>query len=464
MVPLRRLLFWTLGPLLLGGCGLFSDPEPDPVTAAIDRCDLGTEPVDAFRAASRALIEGAREGGVPVVDERLLVGYRGFDGLAEADPGVRPGAARAALHGAHGLSVVRRLGPSLELVRTEGDPWAAAERLLRDRRVRFAHPNVRLAPLALPDDPSLPEQWNLLGFGVPEAWELERGDAAVTVAVIDSGLDLSHPDLAGRLEPGWDFYDSDAGPGSDDLHGTHVTGIVGANGDDGVGVAGVAPAGVRLLPIKVFDDDGIDGEGRSIEAVVTALRWAAGMPVEGPPTRPAPVEVANLSLGTAGSYEVVPALEQAVRDARARGVLVIASAGNEGRARGVTAPANGPCAVAVGSVDEDFERSWFSNYDADGVAVDLVAPGGLSQDRRPVLSTAPDGDYARLSGTSMAAPFVSGVAALLASQDPTLSAEDLLERLLRGAYRPAGGDPLELGFGVACPDGVLGAVTVCGLP
>ncbi|NBC94727.1 MAG: S8 family serine peptidase [Deinococcus-Thermus bacterium] len=377
---------------------------------------------------------------------------------------MRSDAARSALRGAHGLSVVRRLGPSLELVRADGDPWAAAERLLRDGRVRFAHPNVRLSPLALPDDPSLPEQWNLLGFGVPEAWELERGDAAVTVAVIDSGLDLSHPDLADRLEPGWDFYDGDADPGSDDLHGTHVTGIVGAIGDDGVGVAGVAPSGVRLLPIKVFDDDGIDGEGRSITSVVTALRWAAGMAVEGPPTRAAPVQVANLSLGTAGSYEVVPALEQAVRDARERGVLVIASAGNEGRARGVTAPANGPCAVAVGSVDEDFERSWFSNYDADAVAVDLVAPGGVSLDRRPVLSTAPDGAYARLSGTSMAAPFVSGVAALLASNDPSLSAEELLERLLRGAYRPPGGDPLELGFGVACPDGVLGAVTVCGLP
>lgn len=464
MAPLPRLLVWTLGLLLLGGCGLFSDPDPDAVTAAIDRCDLGTEPADAYRAASRALIEGAREGTVPVVDDRLLVGYRAFDRSRRTDPGVRSDAARAALRSSHGLSVVRRLGPSLELVRSEGDPWSAAERLLHDGRVRFAHPNVRLAPLALSDDPSLPDQWHLLGFGVPEAWDRERGNGTVTVAVIDSGLDLVHPDLAGRIEPGWDFYDGDPDPGSDDLHGTHVTGIVGANGDDGVGVAGVAPDGVRLLPIKVFDDTGVDGEGRSIESVVTALRWAAGMAVEGPPTRPAPVQVANLSLGTAGSYEVVPALEQAVRAARERGVLVIASAGNEGRARGVTAPANGPCAVAVGSVDEDFERSWFSNYDADAVAVDLVAPGGVSLDRRPVLSTAPDGDYARLSGTSMAAPFVAGVAALLASDDPTLSAEELLERLLRGAYRPPGGDALELGFGVPCPDGVLGAGTVCGLP
>lgn len=462
-IPLR-LVVWTLGLLLLGGCGLFSAPEPDPVTAAIDRCDLRTEPAAEWREASRALIDGARDGTVPVVDERLLVGYGPADASPQATPSARIDRTPAAIRARHGLSVVRRLGPELELVRTEGDPLAAAERLLRDDGVRFAHPNVRLAPLALPDDPSLPEQWNLLSFGAAEAWELERGDGAVTVAVIDSGLDLSHPDLAGRLEPGWDFYDADPDPGSDDLHGTHVTGIVGANGDDGIGVAGVAPSGVRLLPIKVFDDAGIDGQGRSIEAVVSALRWAAGMPVEGPPAREAPVQVANLSLGTAGSYEVVPALEQAVRDARERGVLVIASAGNEGRARGVTAPANGPCAIAVGSVDEDFERSWFSNYDADEMAVDLVAPGGLSEQRRPVLSTAPGDAYARLSGTSMAAPFVSGVAALLASQEPTLTAEELLERLLRSAYRPPGGDPLQLGFGVACPDGALGAETVCGLP
>jgi serine protease len=461
---LRRLLLAAVALSLLGGCGLFREPTPDPVTAAIDRCDLGTSPDAAFRTASRALIDGARAGTVPVVDQRLLVGYRDVRADRSGPADVRSAEARLAVRRAHGLRTVRRLGPDLELVRATGDPWAAAERMLDDHRVRFAHPNVRLAPLALPDDPSLPQQWNLLGFGAAEAWDVEVGAARVTVAVIDSGLDPDHPDLAGRLEPGWDFYDGDADPSSDDLHGTHVTGIVGANGGDGVGVAGVAPSAVRLLPIKVFDDAGRDGQGRSIEAVVAALRWAAGYPVEGPEPRATPVDVANLSLGTAGSYEVVPALEAAVRDARRRGVLVIASAGNEGSARGVTSPANGPCAVAVGSVDEDLARSWFSNYDADAPAVDLVAPGGLSLQRLAVLSTAPGGGYARLSGTSMAAPFVSGVAALLASDDPALDAEALLERLLRSAYRPPGGDPLQLGFGIACPDAALGTGTACGRP
>jgi serine protease len=459
---LRRLLLVAAALSLLGGCGLFREPTPDPVTTAIDRCDLGTAPDPAFRAASQALIDGARAGTVPVVDDRLLVGYRGAEAAGAGPADVRAAEARLAVRRAHGLRTVRRLGPDLELVRATGDPLSAAERMLRDERVRFAHPNVRLTPLARPDDPSLPEQWNLLGFGAAEAWDVQMGADRVTVAVIDSGLDPLHPDLAGRLEPGWDFYDADPDPSSDDLHGTHVTGIVGANGGDGIGVAGIAPSGVRLLPVKVFDDAGADSRGRSIEAVVTALRWVAGYPVDGPAPRAEPVDVANLSLGTAGSYEVVPALEAAVRDARRRGVLVIASAGNEDSTRGVTSPANGPCAVAVGSVDEDFTRSWFSNYDAEERIVDLVAPGGTNADRRGVLSTAPGGGYARLSGTSMAAPFVSGVAALLASEDPTLDAEALLERLLRSAYRPPGGDARQLGFGIACPDAALGASTVCG--
>lgn len=461
---LRRLALVAAALSLLGGCGLFREPAPDPVTAAIERCDLGTAPDPAFLAASQALIDGARAGTVPVVDDRLLVGYRGAEAARSGPDDVRAAEDRSALRRAHGLRTVRRLGPDLELVRATGDPWSAAERMLRDERVRFAHPNVRLTPMAQLDDPRLPEQWNLLAFGAPEAWNVEVGSAQATVAVIDSGLDPGHPDLAGRLEPGWDFYDGDPDPTSDDLHGSHVTGIVGANGGDGIGVAGVAPSGVRLLPIKVFDDAGADSRGRSIEAVVAALRWAAGYPVDGPAPLPAPVDVANLSLGTAGSYQVVPALEAAVRDARRHGVLVIASVGNEGSTRGVTAPANGPCAVAVGSVDEVLERSWFSNYDAEERTVDLVAPGGLSLERVAVLSTAPGGGYARLSGTSMAAPFVSGVAALLASDDPTLDAEALLERLLRRAYRPPGGDPRQLGFGIACPDAALGASSVCGRP
>lgn len=473
--PLVRLFALALVAASLAGCGLLF-PTRDPVTAAIARCDLGAEPSAAYRDASLRLIDAARAGRLPIADDALLVAYA--PGLAGADARGDAAArdASAALRAAHALTPLRTLAPGLELVRAAGDPWAAAERLLDDERIRYAHPNVRLAPQDVPDDERFGEQWNLSSFGLPEAWDVQLGSTAVTVAVLDSGLDPTHPDLAGRLDAGWDFYGSDPAcetdrscpgdddPSSADVHGTHVTGIVGAQGDNLIGVSGVARDGVRLLPIKVFDDAGGDRGGKAVAAVVSALRWVAGYPVDGPPPLAAPVEIANLSLGTAGSYVLVPALEDAIRAARARGVLVFASTGNEGSSAGVTAPANGPCAVSVGSVDEDLELSWFSNHDASSRAVDLVAPGGLSNEGKAVLSTAPGGGYGFLAGTSMAAPFASGAAALLASHHPAWGAEELLEQLLRSAYRPAGANVRELGFGVPCPDAVLETGTTCGRP
>ena len=460
---------------LLVGCGLLF-PRPDPVTAAIARCDLGAEPSAAYRDASHALIDAARAGRLPVADDTLLVAYRpALAGAGARGQGARPDTA-AVLRAAHGLTPLRTLAPGLELVRAAGDPWATAERLLADERVRYAHPNVRLEPQNIPNDARFGEQWNLASFGAPEAWDVELGSAAVTVAVLDSGLDPAHPDLAGRLEAGWDFYGSDPAceadrscpgdddPSSADVHGTHVAGIAGAQGGNLIGVSGVTSSGVRLLPVKVFDDAGGDRGGKAVAAVVSGLRWVAGYPVAGPPPLPEAVAIANLSLGTAGSYLLVPALEDASRAARARGVLVFASTGNEGSRDGITAPANGPCAVSVGSVDEDVELSWFSNYDASSRAVDLVAPGGLSLEGKAVLSTTPGGGYGFLAGTSMAAPFASGVAALLASHHPAWGAEEVLEQLLRTAYRPEGANVRELGFGVPCPDAALETGTVCGRP
>ncbi len=461
----RRWLRLALVPaaaLLLGGCALLF-PQRDEVQQAIARCELDADPSPSFRAASRELIDAARAGRLALADDSVLVGYESGPG----DRGGPPPAALLATAAALEPGSLRTLAPGLALLRSSADPLVAAERLLDEPGVRFAHPNPRLVPHDVPDDPLFDRQWNLASFGLPEAWSVETGSARVTVAIIDAGLDPTHPDFAGRLEPGWDFYDGDADPSSDDVHGTHVTGIAGANGDDGRGVAGVARSAVRLLPIKVFDDDGRDSEGRAVTAVVRALHWAAGHAVEGPAQRPAPVAVANLSLGTAGAYTVVPALEDAVREARRQGVLVIASAGNDGRGTGglgVTAPANGPCAVAVGSIDEDLGLSSFSNYDEDERLIDLVAPGGASNDGRIVLSTAPNDGYDYLQGTSMSAPFVSGTAALLASYHPAWRAEELLEQLLRSAWSPADADPFQVGFGIACPDAALGLATRCGRP
>ena len=465
-------------PVLTAGCDLLFPPSS--LETALARCDLSTDPLAAWRSSSAELIDAAERGALPVASDRWIVAYRGDAGPAPlgatdrpALPGAAPGSAIARdVRRAYGLDLARSIAPGVEAIRPSRDPIATARRLLDDERVRYVHPDVALRPSAVGGDEFFGEQWALRSFGVPEAWQIEEGAAQVVVAVIDTGFDLDHPDLAPRFDPGWDFYQGDGDPSigtvpGPPVHGTHVAGIIAAVGGNGVGVHGVAPSGVRLLPIKVFDDAGGDTSADEVsaqDAVVSALHWIAGRPVDGPPTRSSPVQIANLSLGSAGSYAQIPALDDAVRVARRAGVLVLAASGNEGGSAGVISPANGPCAVAIGSVDEDLGLSRFSNYDADARSVDLVGPGGQS-DGEPVtgvLSTIPDDTYGYLQGTSMSTPFAAGVAALLASRNPDWTAEDLLGTMLGRAWLPDGGTPLQMGFGIPCPDALLGATTVCG--
>jgi serine protease len=461
-MPRRVLLPLLLAALLASGCDLLF-PPPSPLRVALNRCDLGSDPAAAYRQASLDLIAAAEAGTLAVASDRWFVGYAD-EGLSPAAPGA-PEARATAVRSAFGLARARPVAPGLELV-TMGtvDAAATARRMLDDPRVRYVHPDVAMRPTDVfePNDPQYDEQWTLSSFGLPEAWAVERGSAQVTVAILDTAFDLDHPDLAARFDEGYDFFNMDASPdvgGSSVFHGTHVAGIVGATGDDGVGVAGVALDAVRLLPVQVFDDTG--GVG-SQDAVVAALHWVAGRTVDGPAPLARPVQIANLSLGTDGSYTLVPALEDAIRAARRAGVLVLAASGNNGFDGGIIAPANGPCAVAVGSVDEDLARSVFSNHDTDERVVDLVGPGGESLAGSGVLSTIPYGGHGTLQGTSMSTPWVAGVAALLASRNPDWTSEDLLEALLAGAWLPDGASPYQLGFGLPCPDALLGAPTTCG--
>jgi len=461
-MPRRLLLPLLLAALLTSGCDLLF-PPPSPLRTALNRCDLGSEPTAAYRQASLELIAAAESGSLAVASERWFVGYAA-DGLGTASSGPSLATA-AAVRSAYGLARARTVAPGVELVALRAsaqDAAATARRLLADPRVRFVHPDVALRTADVPNDPRFDEQWTLSSFGLPEAWEVEAGSSSVTVAILDTAFDLDHPDLAARFDAGYDFFNMDASAdvgNSGVVHGTHVAGIVGAIGNDGAGIAGVARDAVRLLPVQVFDDTG--GVG-SQDAVVAALHWIAGREVEGPAPLAEPVEIANLSLGTDGAFQLVPALEDAIRAARRAGVLVLAASGNNGVDVGIIAPANGPCAVAVGSVDEDLGISTFSNYDAQERAVDLAGPGGRSRTGIRVLSTVPDDGYGRLEGTSMSTPWVAGVAALLASQNPGWTSEDLLLALLDGAWLPDGASPYQLGFGLPCPDALLGAPSRCG--
>lgn len=433
------------------------------------------------------------------VGRQVLVSYEAPVGLQGALLAATTAATRASLTAAHGLAALE-VGagsqPDLLLAPAGTDVDALIAALTADPRVRAADRNYYLELQARPSDPYYDYQWAPQSFGLEEAWaHAGAAQREVVIAIIDSGVALSHPDLAAKLLPGYDFERGSpltepppvprtASTFEKASHGTHVAGIAGAL-SDGVGVVGVAyDADIRLLPVKVFDDC---GQGGDVNGLIKAIRWAAGLPVEGAPPNPHPADVINMSLGVTGQRALIDA---AAREAAEAGVVLVAAAGNHakgasGRATQVLSPANGPDVLGVGSVDHDELRSWFSNY---GAGLDLMAPGGFgevgadpgglcgwtSSEQKPpsILSTVPfvpDTDprlgYACMAGTSMASPYVAGVAALLLATDPSLSADDVRQRLLDTTKQTAAtSDARQYGNGLVCADAAVGADTLCGEP
>ncbi len=471
---------------VLSACEIFGQTSP-----LSETCYTNPQPVPSAQLALESV-------GTSYVPGRLLVSYQ--DAARNVTPlgqttrrgpeqqlgGTQKQALVAAARTVRQRYDLRSLGKlggaGTELVRTPAgtDALELAAQLRRDPHVRYAEPDYYLYPLALPaqalpNDPLLGEQWHLLEFGLPQAWGLETGKSNIVLAVLDSGVDLAHEDLAGRVLPGCDVYnqDNDPSPGSpaqlgaNQRHGTHVAGIALADGNNGKGVAGVAYTGVKLLPVKVFDDSGGDSQKTSVSVVIKAIRWASGLSAEGMNRNPHKANIINLSLGVEGEIE---SLNQAVQDARDAGVLVVAASGNSASATSIFTPANAPGALAVGSVDEDYRRSDFSAYSSAGRTVDLMAPGGRGDNScsgvlstlSPAFEGAGENNYGCEMGTSMASPFVAGVAALIWSQNPELTDDEVEARLLSSTSFTAAMNPAEYGAGVICADRALGAATLCG--
>lgn len=229
--------------------------------------------------------------------------------------------------------------------------------------------------------------WNVTCFNLPGVWAKSRGEG-VRVAVLDTGVDLDHPDLARNLLPGANFVDPGRPAQDDNMHGTHVAGIIAAENND-IGMVGVAPE-AKVIPVKVLDRR---GNGNLVN-VAKGIRWAAD---EGG---------ADLICMSLGSPNPVQEVRKAIQHAESKGVVCFVAAGNAGRTPKLFYPAEYPETIAIGSIDENLCRSGFSNT---GYGLDFMAPGGA------ILSTVPDNWYAVLSGTSMAAPFAAGVAALMLS-------------------------------------------------
>ena len=247
-----------------------------------------------------------------------------------------------------------------------------------------------------PNDPRFAEQWALPVVGLPEAWT-NLPSRNVTVAVIDSGICANHPDLQGRILPGYDFVDDDNDPTDTFGHGCGVAGVIAANTNNGIGIAGIAP-NVQIMPLRVLNEVGLGSYSNIANAIVYAVDNGA--------------DIINLSLAGPTSSVI---LEAAVSYAVDSGVVVIAAAGNFGR-EGAFYPAAYPSVIAVGSVDPvTLAQSSFSNFGAD---IDVWAPG------RDILTTNMLGDYEFVSGTSFAAPIVSGITALSEAFDAPLNTED----------------------------------------
>jgi subtilisin family serine protease len=273
-------------------------------------------------------------------------------------------------------------------------------------RARFGDRVVPEAPAwaaSVPNDPLWARQWGPQALGMDAAWSLENGSTSVKVAIVDSGLDAAHPDFAGvPIENGTDYVDGDATPEDLNGHGTHVAGILAAARDNGLGIAGIARA--TLVPIRVLD---ANGQGNCLDIALAVLEAVARG-----------VSVINLSLECGSDYAP---LHLAIQAAARAGVLVVAAAGNRNTSPFCPSyPAAYREVLAVAGLDD---ATSVAAYSCQGAAVELAAPGSN------IVSTWRGGGYFNLSGTSMAAPHVAGIAALVKAHVPSMDGAAIRARL-----------------------------------
>ncbi|MFP3713778.1 DVUA0089 family protein [Puerhibacterium sp. TATVAM-FAB25] len=308
-------------------------------------------------------------------------------------------------------------------VRAEGSAVDLVESLRDDPAVADVSLDYARSATAAPNDPAYAygDQSYLDTVRLPQAWDRTKGSTSQVVAVVDSGVDVNHPDLRGRTVAGYNAITPGTAPADDNGHGTMVAGIAAADTGNAAGVAGAAWT-ARVMPVKVLDAGGVGYDSDVAEGVV----WAADHGAR----------VINLSLGGPDDGSV---LHDAIRYATGKGVVVVVAAGNDGDGR-PQYPAAYPEVVAVAATDAAGRLTDFSSH---GDWIDVAAPGAA------IVSTGPGGGYYVGDGTSFAAPIASGTVALVRTLHPSLTPAQVLARL-RGTARdagPRGIDPY-YGYGV----------------
>jgi len=284
-----------------------------------------------------------------------------------------------------------------------------------------------------PNDPLWRGSWSLTKVRAPAAWRVTRGAADVVVAVLDTGVDRGHPDLNGALVDGWDAVNEDADASDDHGHGTLVAGVIAARSNNGIGGAG-ACSQCSVMPVKVIGPKGSGTAADIAEGIVWAADHGAG--------------VINLSFVMSGPDSGVAA---ALEHARSKGVLIVAAAGNRGTAD-VTFPAGEPGVVGVTGTNELDSRYEWASY---GSWVTLAAPGCSP-------STQAGGGYADFCGTSSAAAFASGIAALARSAAREAPVEQVVAAMSASAVRV--GDFVAAGRVDAAATTTVLTASCCGHP
>ncbi len=261
--------------------------------------------------------------------------------------------------------------------------------------------------------------WGVDRIGASSVWNETRGENT-RVAVMDSGIDLDHPDLVNNIKGGINVLNQSKDPDDDNGHGTHVAGTIAAE-DNNTGVAGVAPK-AHLFAVKVIDQDGAG----SLAEIINGLDWCIKNKMQ----------VVNLSVGT---DKQSLSLRMAVQRAAEAGLIMIAAAGNDGSSNSVDYPGAYPEVIAVGAVDRQNRIASFSSR---GPEVTVVAPG------TEVYSTSPGASYQRLSGTSMAAPHVTGLVSLAVKMKPYIRLNDVFYLLQKSSQKLSRVTAEDQGYGL----------------